>query len=85
MMQRPGPYERYRVDAVFDALERLETWAALRNARMSAVAMAWLLSLPEVTAIVVGPNRVEHLAHVAEALELRLTSAEQDELGSWFA
>jgi aryl-alcohol dehydrogenase-like predicted oxidoreductase len=85
MTQRPGPYERFRTDAVYDALERLETWASLRGASMAAVATAWLLHVPEVTAVVVGPNRVEHLDHVREALELRLTDAECDELGRWFS
>ena len=85
MTTRPEPYERYRTDTVFEALERLETWAGLRGASMAAVATAWLLHVPEVTAVVVGPNRVEHLAQVQEALELRLTAAERDELGGWFA
>jgi aryl-alcohol dehydrogenase-like predicted oxidoreductase len=85
MTQRPGPYERFRTDAVFDALERLETWAGLRGISMAAAATAWLLHLPEVTAVVVGPNRTEHLGHVREALELRLADAERDELGRWFS
>src|SRR5262249_20403332 len=68
MTQRPEGYRRYETDAVFDALERLEVWAALRGASMAAVATAWLLHQPEVSAVVVGPNRAEHLTQVREAL-----------------
>jgi aryl-alcohol dehydrogenase-like predicted oxidoreductase len=85
MTQRPEGYRRYESDDVYEALERLETWAALRGASMAAVATAWLLHLPEVTAVVIGPNRPEHLAQVQEALDLRLTDEECDELAGWFA
>ena len=77
---RPGPYARYASDRVYDALERLETWAALRGTTMATVATAWLLHVPEVSAVVVGPKRAEHLDQVRDALELRLTPAERDEL-----
>ncbi len=85
MTLRPEGGQRYRVDAVFDALERLETWAALRGTSMAAVATAWLLHQPEVTAIVVGPGRVEHLEDARAGLDLPLTPAELDELAGWFA
>ena len=85
MTKRPDPYERYRTNEVYDALERLETWAALRGTTMATAATAWLLHLPEVSAVVVGPNRVEHLDQVRDALELRLTPDERDELAGWFA
>jgi aryl-alcohol dehydrogenase-like predicted oxidoreductase len=52
---------------------------------MSAVATAWLLHQPEVTAIVVGPKRAEHLDDVEAALELRLAPDEVAELAGWFA
>jgi aryl-alcohol dehydrogenase-like predicted oxidoreductase len=85
MTLRPEGSERYQVDAVFDALERLETWAALRGASMAAVATAWLLHQPEITAIVVGPSRVEHLEDARAGLDLSLTPAELGELAGWFA
>jgi 1-deoxyxylulose-5-phosphate synthase len=85
MTQRPEGYRSYETDEVFDALERLETWASLRGLSMAVAAMAWLLHLPEVSAVVVGPNRPEHLAQVQEALDVDLTAAECDELAGWFA
>jgi aryl-alcohol dehydrogenase-like predicted oxidoreductase len=85
MTLRPEGSERYQVDAVFDALERLETWAALRGSSMAAVATAWLLHQHEVTAIVVGPSKVEHLEDARAAFDLSLTPEELDELAGWFA
>ena len=81
---RPEGIDHYQVEAVYDALERLETWAALRGASMAAVATAWLLHRPEVTAVVVGPSRVEHLDAFAAGLHVSLTEAETAELATWF-
>ena len=85
MTQRPGPYERLRSDRVFDSLEAFEQAAAERGASMAALALAWVLAHPDVTAVIVGPRRAEHLEPAREALELRLTDAERDELTGLFA
>lgn len=85
MAQRPEPYGAYQSDRVFDALEELEREASGRGISMAGLALAWALAVPEVTAIVVGPNRVEHLAHVAEALGVDLTAPERDRLTEVFA
>ncbi len=85
MTLRPEGGERYRVGEVYDAIEHLETWAALRGSSTAAVATAWLLHVPEVTAVVVGPNRVSHLDDVRAAVELPITRAELDELAGWFS
>ena len=47
---------------------------------MAALAIAWLLHLSEITAVVVGPSRLEHLAPVREALEISLDDDERDAL-----
>ena len=72
MTLRPESYLQFQDDRVFDALEALEALALGHDASMAALSLAWLLGVPEVTAIVVGPNTVEQLSPVAEALELRL-------------
>lgn len=84
MTQRPEPYDAYRSDRVFDALEELEREAAERGVSMAGLALAWALALPEITAVVIGPNRVEHLAHVGEALEVALAAPERDRLTEVF-
>jgi aryl-alcohol dehydrogenase-like predicted oxidoreductase len=85
MTQRPESYLRYANDRVFDALEALEREALGRSVSMAGLAIAWLLGVPEVTAVVVGPTRVEHLEPVWEALSLRLTSTELNHLTGLFA
>jgi aryl-alcohol dehydrogenase-like predicted oxidoreductase len=84
MTLRPGPYEHLRNDATFDALDGLERLAAERSTNGAALALAWLLGDPRVTAVVVGPRRPEHLEPALAALEHPVTEAERDELGRLF-
>jgi len=84
MTQRPEGYRRFERDEVFDALETFEREARERGVSPAGLAIAWLLATPEVTAVVVGPTRVEHLAPVREALAVDLTAAERDHLRGLF-
>jgi 1-deoxyxylulose-5-phosphate synthase len=84
MTQRPESYLGYANDRIFDALEALEREALGRGISMAGLAIAWLLGIPEITAVVVGPTRVEYLEPVREALSLELTSAELDHLTGLF-
>ena len=84
MTQRPDSYLRYANDQVFTALEVFEDEARARDVSMAGLALAWLLGVPEVTAVVVGPTRAEHLDPVREALSLELTSAEHAHLQGLF-
>jgi len=85
MTQRPDGYRKYESVAVFDALEALEEHARERGVSMAGLALAWLLGVPEVTAVVVGPTRAEHLEPVREALALELDSDEHARLRGLFA
>jgi 1-deoxyxylulose-5-phosphate synthase len=80
MTQRPESYLRYATDEVFDGLEALEREALARGVSMPGLAIAWLLAVPEVTAVVVGPTRAEHLEPVREALALDLTPDDREHL-----
>jgi aryl-alcohol dehydrogenase-like predicted oxidoreductase len=71
MTQRPEPYEHLRSDAVYDGIERLERHAAERGTTAAALAVAWLLADPRVTAVVVGPRRPAHLEPALAALGLQ--------------
>jgi aryl-alcohol dehydrogenase-like predicted oxidoreductase len=85
MTLRPEGGERYRTDATFDALEAFERAARERDVSMAGLALAWLLHVPEVTAVVVGPNTVEQLRPVREALDVRLEADEHRRIGALFA
>jgi aryl-alcohol dehydrogenase-like predicted oxidoreductase len=85
MTQRPESYRRFEADSVFDALEALEREALGRGVSMAGLALAWLLGVKEVTAVIVGPTRAEHLEPVREAGSLDLTPAEHEHLRGLFA
>jgi 1-deoxyxylulose-5-phosphate synthase len=84
MTQRPDGYRVFENDAVYDALEELENEAAAREVSMAGLALAWLLGVPELTGIVVGPTRADHLQPVREALSLELSTDEHAHLRGLF-
>ena len=85
MTQRPEGYAAFADDRVFDALEAFEREALGRGVSMAALALAWLVHAPEVTAVVVGPTRAEHLEPVREALALDLGPDDREHLRGLFA
>ena len=85
MTQRPEGYVEYASEAVFAALERFEEEARGRDVSMAGLALAWLLAQEEITAVVTGPGRPEHLDPVREALGLDLDRTQAAELAQVFA
>jgi aryl-alcohol dehydrogenase-like predicted oxidoreductase len=84
MSTRPQPYAHLQRDEIFDALEQFERRAAGRGTTAASLAIAWLLAQPEVTAVVIGPRRPEHLRPAVEAVDLALSPVERDELAELF-
>jgi 1-deoxyxylulose-5-phosphate synthase len=84
MTLRPEPYAHLDDDAVYGGLERLADAARQRGVDMPTLALAWLVSEPSVSGVVVGPRRPEHLDPAVAALDLHLSEAERDELASFF-
>lgn len=84
MTQRPEGYLHLDAPATYRGLDLLREAAAERGVDTTALALAWVLSHPQVTAIVVGPRRPEHLEPARRALDLPLTEGERDELGRLF-
>ena len=85
MTLRPEPYQRLLSDAVFRGLDALQAAAAERGADMAALALAWVMAHPLVTAPILGPRRPEQLDPARRALELRLTAAEREEIAGFFS
>jgi aryl-alcohol dehydrogenase-like predicted oxidoreductase len=85
MTLRPGPYEHLRNETTFAALESFEALASARETTPAALAFAWLLAQPHVSAVVVGPRSPEQLQPSLQALELRLSQDEVESLEAVFA
>jgi aryl-alcohol dehydrogenase-like predicted oxidoreductase len=84
MTQRPEGYRHLDAPTTYGGLELFRTAAAERGVDTTTLALAWVLSHPQVTAVVVGPRRPEHLEPARRALELPLTVDERDELARLF-
>jgi aryl-alcohol dehydrogenase-like predicted oxidoreductase len=82
MTQRPGPYERYVDEAVFDGLEALEREAAGHDVDSATLAFAWVLARCD--GAVCGPNRAAHLDPVLAARALALSQDDVDRIGGLF-
>ena len=85
MTLRPDPRRERDQDATFDALEAFAAEAERRGTEPSTLAIAWLLAQPDVTAVVVGSRRPEHLRSALAAVELELSESDRDELAAVFA
>ncbi|MFL6038380.1 MAG: aldo/keto reductase [Gaiellaceae bacterium] len=81
---RPEPYEHLLTDKTFAALDRFAEEAVGRGVTPTTLAIAWLLAQPAVTAIVIGPRRIEHVEPVLQALDLPLSRADADALAALF-
>ena len=84
MTLRPEPYAELENERTFRALDEFVARAADRGVEPSALAVAWVLSHPQVTAVVVGPRSPEQLETLLGAEELRLSAQERDELAQLF-
>ncbi|MDQ3065699.1 MAG: aldo/keto reductase [Actinomycetota bacterium] len=85
MTLRPEPYRHLEEDRVYDALELFEARARDRATTPAALAIAWLLADPRITATVIGPRRAEQLRPALEAIELDLSPPEREQLTGLFA
>lgn len=78
MSLRPEPYFQYWNQAIFDGLERVKARANDYGVSMGGLALAWVMSSPHVTALIIGPRKVEHFQPVREALGLNLNIEERE-------
>jgi aryl-alcohol dehydrogenase-like predicted oxidoreductase len=78
------PDYRFARDEVYAAVEGFTARAEELRVDPAALAFAWVLGHPDVTAVVAGPSRVAHLKPVFEGTELQLSEAERDELAALF-
>lgn len=77
MSLRPEPYRHWQTDAMYRAIDELAGAARDRGLSLTTLALAWVLTDPGVTAIVVGPRRPDQLVPAVEALDVALTHDER--------
>lgn len=85
MTLRPEPYLHLEAERVYDALEAFAERARERGTTPAALAIAWLLAHPQVSAVVIGPRRPDQLRPALEALGLDLSPPEHEQLAALFA
>jgi aryl-alcohol dehydrogenase-like predicted oxidoreductase len=68
----------------FRGLDALASEADRRGVSVAGLALAWVMSSPDVTAPLVAPRRPHHFDAVTEALELCLDPDERDRLAGLF-
>ncbi|MBN1855922.1 MAG: aldo/keto reductase [Dehalococcoidia bacterium] len=70
-------YERYWNDSNFDAVEQFRALAAESGRDMAQMALAWVLSNPFVTSVIIGATSMKHINQNIAAADLTLTEEER--------
>ncbi len=74
--QRAGNAKKYMNEQGFAVVDALDTIAQSRGVSIAAVALAWELTRPAVTAPIIGANTRAQLADLLAAPDVALTAAE---------
>jgi aryl-alcohol dehydrogenase (NADP+) len=76
----PFANDLYFRDEDFEVADRARDVAGERGVTGSQIALAWILSKPEVTAPIIGATKMEHLDQAIAALDIKLSEAEVQQL-----
>jgi aryl-alcohol dehydrogenase-like predicted oxidoreductase len=79
---RPEPYAHLMTEKTFSSIDRLRTAATERGVKMATLAIAWVISHPQVTAALIGPRRLEHYPELLAAADLKLSQPERNEIAA---
>ncbi len=71
----------YVKDKNYRVVEALDQYARERGVPKEALALAWVMSAPAVTAPIIGARTVAHVDTALAALELHMTSEERERIG----
>lgn len=72
-------------DETLGKVDRLSRWAKERDHTVGELALAWLLSRPEVSTIIAGATRPEQVEENARAVEWKLSEADLEAIDSALA
>lgn len=70
----------YLTETNFQRLERLETFSSQRDRSINELAHAWLFAQPQVSSVISGATRVEHVQANAASSDWDLSTSELDEI-----
>ena len=79
----PGHADIYFTDRNFTVVEKLRAKSLETGLPMTRLAMAWAMTHPDVTSVLVGARRLDHIDNALEVLEMGLDPALRDEMSSW--
>ncbi len=82
---RSGYVQGYMTEANYGRLERLAAWARERGHSMAELAIAWLLSEPQVSSVIAGATGADQVRSNARAEEWKLTGDERREVNELLA
>ncbi len=77
--------QKYMIDQNYDKLEKLETFVRDHGHEMNELAIAWLLAQPQVSSVISGATRLEHVTKNAAASEWDLSQDEIKEINEILA
>jgi aryl-alcohol dehydrogenase-like predicted oxidoreductase len=65
--------QRYMTPENFDKIEKLSAFAEADGHTLNELAQAWLLAQPQISSVISGATRIEHVQSNARAAEWELT------------
>ena len=74
--------QQYMQDTHYDTVERLQSWVEARGHGLNELAQAWLLAQPQVSSVITGATKLEHLLANVKAVEWTLTAEEVAEVNA---
>ena len=79
----PGHTDIYFSDQNFQIVERLRQEAETREVPMVRLAMAYVLTCPQVASVLIGARTIAHVDNALEALESDLEPQVREEMSAW--
>ena len=74
--------QQYMQSTYYDTVDRPQSWVESRGHSLNELAQAWLLAQPQVSSVITGATRLEHLLANVKAVEWTLTADEVAEVNA---
>ena len=79
----PGHADIYFNERNFRNVERLQSKARELGMPMVRLAMAWAMTHPDITSVIVGARKTSHIDNALEAYDMKMEPALREELNTW--